>query len=273
MSERTEPPLFELEEVRYGYREVTALAGLSLAVPAGTRIVLLGANGSGKSSVLRLLDGLDVPQSGAVRFQGVELTAERLADEAFVLDFRRRVGLVFQDADVQLFNPTVFDELAFGPLQLGWPSERIRARVEETLERMGIAALRDRAPHHLSGGEKRRVALASVIINEPEVLLLDEPTAMLDPQSESQIVDLLASWSDGRRTAVTATNDLDLIADIADRCIVLRQGRVVAEGTPGEVLGDRAMLEACGLMRGHRHVHESGQSHSHPYVHRRHDHR
>jgi cobalt/nickel transport system ATP-binding protein len=272
MSEPAAAPLFELAAVRFGYQEVAALDGLSLALEAGARVALLGANGSGKSTLLRLLDGLDFPHSGEVRFQGRPLTAERLADDDFAFDFRRRVGLVFQHSDVQLFNPTVFDELAFGPLQLGWARERIRARVEEMLEAMGLGALGDRPPHHLSGGEKRRVALASVLILEPEVLLLDEPTAMLDPRSESGIIDLLAGWAGGGRTAVTATNDLDLIADIADRCVVLRQGRVAADGTPGEIVRDRAMLEECGLLRAHRHVHESGEVHSHPHLHRRHDH-
>ncbi len=270
-----EPPLFELERVRYGYdgyRAVPALDDVSLTFSAGTRVALLGANGSGKSTLLRLLDGLDFPQSGAVRFRGITLDEERLRDDRFAFELRRTVGLVFQNADAQLFNPTVIDELAFGPLQLGWPKQRIRERSEEVLATLGIGALRDRAPHRLSGGEKRRVALASVLILDPEVLLLDEPTAMLDPQSESGIIDLLVGWAGSGRTVVTAINDLELVADIADRCVVLRAGRVVADGSPHDIVRDHELLRACGLLHAHRHTHESGETHSHPHLHRHHDH-
>ena len=184
-------PAFELQDVGYAYQEVAALDGLSLVIARGQRVVLLGANGSGKSTLLRLLDGLYFPDRGVLEAFGEPLTEARLADEAINFAFRRRVGLVFQNPDVQLFNPTVFDELAFGPLQLGWPSARIRERIEAMLARFAIGHLKDRAPHRLSGGEKKRVALASVLILEPDVLLLDEPTAALDPESQSEVIRFL----------------------------------------------------------------------------------
>ena len=169
-------PIFEVRDATYRYHEVTALDGLNLTVMPGQRIVLLGANGSGKSTLLSMLDGLCFPEKGSVTFQGEPLAEDRLRGQV-EFDFRRRVALVFQNPDVQLFNPTVFDEVAFGPLQLRWTKEQIRLRVSEILEQLEIAHLKDRSPHHLSTGEKKRVALASVLILDPEVLLLDEPTA------------------------------------------------------------------------------------------------
>jgi cobalt/nickel transport system ATP-binding protein len=265
------PPVFEVDDVSYSYERVVALDAVSLAIPAGLRVALLGANGSGKSTLLRLLDGLCLAGPGTVRFCGEPLTEERFQDEAFSFDFRRRVGLVFQNPDAQLFNPTVFDELAFGPLQLRWPRDLIRQRVAKTLDDLNIGHLKDRPPHRLSGGEKKRVAIASVLILDPHVLLLDEPTAALDPQSQSQTIDLLAGWKETGRTVVTATHDLDSVEEIADYCFVFQSGRLVSQGAPSAVLGDVNLLRRTGLLHAHRHAHAPGEVHSHP--HRHHDHR
>jgi len=259
-------PIFELRDVTYRYHEVTALDGLSLTIASGERVALLGANGSGKSTLLSMLDGLCFAEKGSVAFQGEALTESRLSGEV-EFGFRRRVALVFQNPDVQLFNPTVFDEVAFGPLQLRWPREQILLRVNETLEQMEIAHLKERSPHHLSTGEKKRVALASVLILDPEVLLLDEPTAALDPKSESHMIDFLVSCRGGRKTVVTATHDLDLVEDIADICHVFQRGRIVATGTPAEILNDGALLLATNLIHAHRHAHLPGELHSHPHRH------
>jgi cobalt/nickel transport system ATP-binding protein len=263
--------LFDLAGVGFRYQEVQAIRGLTLQVVDGTRVALVGANGSGKSTLLRLLDALYFPDAGSIRFRGEALTEAAFADDAFSQSFRRRVGLVFQNPDVQLFNPTVFDEVAFGPLQLGWQSEEVRARVEDTMHRMRLAELRDRAPQRLSGGEKKRVALASVLVMEPEVLLLDEPTAALDPRSRSEIIDLLVGWSDGSKSVITATHDLDALEEIADRCCVLHAGEVVADAPPAEILRDAALLDRTNLIHVHRHRHGS-QLHVHPHVHRHHEH-
>ena len=208
----------------------------------GKRVALLGANGSGKSTLLRLLDALYFPDSGSISFHGQPLDQDRFEDDRFAFDFRRRVGLVFQNPDVQLFNPTVFDEVAFAPLQLRWTKEEIVRRVDQMLDMMEIGHLKDRPPHRLSGGEKKRVALASVLVLDPEVLLLDEPTAALDPRSQSQIIDLLIGWGDGSKTVITATHDLGLVEDIADYCFVLQHGRIAAEGNPADVLRDTELL-------------------------------
>ncbi len=217
--------------------------------------------------------GCTSPAQGSVSFDGPPLTFERLQDDSFALAFRRRVALVFQNPDVQLFNPTVFDEVAFAPLQLQWPKEEVVARVNATLELMGISHLRDRPPYRLSGGEKKRVALASVIVLDPDVLLLDEPTATLDPRSQSQIIDLIQEWKGSSKTVISATHQLEIVEDIADRILVLEEGRVAASGTAAEMLGDHELLLRANLVHAHRHSHGK-VTHSHPHIHShsRHDH-
>jgi cobalt/nickel transport system ATP-binding protein len=259
--------LFELEHVTYRYEGITAVDDLSVAIPEGSRTVLLGANGSGKSTLLRLLDGLIFGESGAIWFRGEELSEEHLQDDSIGLPFRRSVGMVFQNPDVQLFNPTVFDEVAFGPLQLRWPKKEIRDRVDEILDRMRIGHLKHRIPQRLSGGEKKRVALASVLVLDPAVLLLDEPTAALDPRSQSEVIDLMVEWAGGAKSVITATHDLGDLEDIADHCFVLDAGRLVAEGRPGDILRDRELLRRTNLIHAHRHKHAGGPVHSHPHTH------
>jgi len=259
-------PLFDLRDVGYHYGSQAALRDLSITVHAGERIVLLGANGSGKSTLLRVLDALYYPDAGSVRFCGRELTEELLLDDEFCFDFRRRVGLVFQNPDVQLFNPTVYEEIAFGPLQLRWPKEKIEESVARAMEFMQVEPLRSRPPYGLSGGEKKRVAIASVLVMDPEVLLLDEPTSALDPRSQSRIIDLIAAWKNSERTVITATHQLDIVEEIADRAHVLHEGRIVAGGAPREVLADLELLDRCNLVHRHRHSHD-GVEHSHPHQH------
>jgi len=266
-------PIFEVQNVCFDYEQIPALRGLSLTIGRGQSVALLGANGSGKSTLLRLLDALCFPSRGSISFCSEPLTTEQLRSDEFALPFRRRVALVCQNPDVQLFNPSVFDEVAFGPLQMGWLSAEVVARVEETMHLMGIAHLRDRAPYRLSGGEKKRVALASVIVLDPDVLLLDEPTAMLDPRSQSQLIDLIQSWKSSSKTVITATHQLEIVEDIADRVFVLEQGSVVAAGSPQEILSDGDLLLHANLVHAHRHTHGT-MTHSHPHLHShaRHEH-
>ncbi len=261
-------PTFELQDVTYRYEHAVALDGLNLAIPSGRRMTLLGPNGSGKSTLLRMLDGLCFPQIGIVLFRGEPLTSERFSNEPFSFRFRQQTGFVFQNPDVQLFSATVFDEVAFGPLQLRWPKEQIRRKVEESLDQMEIAHLRSRTPQYLSMGEKKRVALASVLVLDPETLLLDEPTAGLDPRSESRMIDFLARCGHGSKTVVIATHDLDIVEDISDFCCIFQNGRVLAEGTPPAILGNTSLLEQANLLHSHLHTHSSGEAHAHPHLHR-----
>ncbi|MEI6321731.1 MAG: ABC transporter ATP-binding protein [bacterium] len=262
--------IYDLQNANYRYQEVLALDSVTCAIERGERIAILGANGSGKSTLLRLLDGLYFAQSGSVSFEGRELNEESLQDENFVYEFRKRVGFVFQNPDVQLFNPTVFDELAFGPLQLRWSRKQIIEAVDIMLERMNLMHLKHRVPHRLSGGEKKRVALASVLMLDPEVLLLDEPTAYLDPKSQSQMIDFLVECQHDK-TVITATHDLEIVGDIAERCIVFEEGRVAQSGTPSQILGDESLLRRTSLIHEHRHRHGS-DVHKHPHLHKFHTH-
>jgi cobalt/nickel transport system ATP-binding protein len=260
--------MFRVENVTFRYGSVVALDGVSFDIQEGQRSALLGANGSGKSTLLRMLDGLCFPDSGRISFRGDNIDEAGLEDDKFAMTFRRRVGLVFQNPDVQLFNPTVFDEVAFGPLQMRWPKAEILERVQATLKTLEITHLKDRPPHRLSGGEKKRVAIASVLVLDPEVLLLDEPTAALDPRSQSQIIDLLIGWGDGKKTVITATHDLGLVEDIADDCFLMQAGKLVAHGAPSSILEDEALLRSSNLIHEHRHAHPTLGIHTHPHTHR-----
>ncbi len=260
------PATFEVQDISFSYESIPAIRGLTLRVEEGDRIALLGANGSGKSTLLRILDALYFPSAGSVAFKGDVLTQERFQQDEFFLNFRRRVALVFQNPDSQLFNPTVFDEVAYGPLQMQWGKEEVLRRVDEMLKLMSIPHLKDRPPYRLSGGEKKRVALASVLVLDPEVLLLDEPTATLDPKSQSQVVDLIQQWKGTARTVITATHQLEIVEDIADRVLVLEAGSVIAEGTPSEILSNSDLLLRANLIHAHRHSH-GDVVHSHPHVH------
>jgi len=253
--------VFEAIDLHYSYGKIAALNGLNLNIFQGERIAFLGANGSGKSTLLRLLDALYFPSSGELRYQGTKLTEELFDEESFAFSYRREVALVFQNPDVQLFCPTVYEEVAFGPLQMKWPKEVIRVRVAETLDLLKISHLAERVPHQLSGGEKKKVALASVLILDPKVILLDEPCAALDPRSQMQIIEFLSEWGNKSKTIVTATHDLHTLEDIADRCVVFEQGEIIASGVPHDILHDHDLLKRSNLMHSHRG--RAGASHVH----------
>jgi cobalt/nickel transport system ATP-binding protein len=241
--------IFDVHDVHFAYEgQAAALAGVSLSIGRGERTAILGANGSGKSTLLKMLDGLYFPTMGSIQAFGRPLTERALADDVFNFDFRRRVGLVFQESDVQLFSPSVWDEVAFAPLQLGFTREQVIERVNMALAALRIEGLADRPPHRLSGGEKKRVALASVLSLDPEVWLLDEPTAGLDPRSQAWLVEFLAGQGAAGKTIVTATHDLRIVGAIAERAYVLDETHhLVAQGAVSEILADRALLAACNL--------------------------
>jgi cobalt/nickel transport system ATP-binding protein len=257
-------PLFVLSGVRYRYggRQL-ALDGIDLRIERGERVALLGANGSGKSTLLKLLDGIISPSAGTMRALGRDVAA--VADGVDAFRFHREVGLVFQDPDIQLFSATVFDDVAFGPLQLGLSQAEVRAVSDDALRQMEISHLADRAPFELSGGEKKRAAIASVLSLQPEVLLLDEPTASLDPRTKWVLVNLIRQLGEGGKTLVTATHELDIVPLIADRVVVIGENRrVLADGQPAAVLADRELLLRANLIHEHLHEH-GGAPHSHDH--------
>jgi cobalt/nickel transport system ATP-binding protein len=243
-------PVLVCKDLRYAYLgRFTALDGVSFSVHLGEKVALLGANGCGKSTLLKVLDGLVFPDSGDYRAYGVEVTEDTLEDEQFSTAFRSRIGFIFQNSDVQVFSPSVREEIAFGPLQLGLSRERAAARVDDVLALLDIADLADRAPYQLSSGQKKRVAIASVLAMNPEVLLFDEPTAALDPRSQQWLVELIGELSRAGKTIVMATHDLDVLDVVADRCLVFsEQHQLVAEGGVDEILGDRDLLLDVNLV-------------------------
>jgi cobalt/nickel transport system ATP-binding protein len=265
---------FDLVQIRQEYRKgVPALDGIDLAICCGEHVAIVGANGSGKSTLLKMIDGLVFPTSGTITAFGQPLTEDALEDPEFRREFRSRVGFVFQDADVQLFCSNGFDELAFGPLQLGLDETEVRRRVAEVALQLRIEKLLDRPPYTLSGGEKKRVAIASVLTMEPHVLLLDEPTNALDPRSQVWLLDLLSEWKQAGHTVVIATHDLSIAEESADRIVVLSEDhRIAADGSPEDVLRDRDVLLAVNLIHEHAHrhgdvTHVHGHAHTHGHAH------
>ena len=261
--------IFSFRGVSYVYDEnLVALEKVDLDIRRGERVAILGANGCGKSTLLKILDGLYFPTSGQVCYRERPLSEAAFREDEFHFAFRRQVGLVFQDSDIQLFCPSVWEEVAFAPLQLGLSREEVAWRVERALAALRIEPLAGRAPHRLSSGEKKRVALASVLSLNPEVWLLDEPTAGLDPRSQAWLEDFVIEQGELGKTVVTATHDLSIVDSIADRVYVLGEDhRLAAQGAPADILGDEALLKACNLIHDHRHRHGQGE-HSHPHIHR-----
>jgi cobalt/nickel transport system ATP-binding protein len=266
-AETAAAPVFQLEKVSYHYPGgETGVRDLDLVIHAQERVVLLGANGSGKSTLLKVLDGLLFPQAGSLQAFGRELHEKSLNDDGFNHAFRRRVGFVFQNSETQLFSSTVWEEIAFGPLHLGLDEAAVRQRVTEVLELFGLKGLKDRPPFKLSGGEKKKVALAAVMATNPAVLLLDEPTAALDPRTRRWLIDMLVQFGQFGKTLVTSTHELDIIEEIADRVLIFDEThQVVANGTPAELLSDQDLLCRVNLIdpRFHRHTHEGDHRHYH----------
>ncbi len=263
-----EQNVFEVKDLTYScLGKFPALCGIDLDINERERIALLGANGSGKSSLLNILNGLAFPQKGEIRFRGQRLSEESLRDEGFNGLFRRTVGFVFQNSDAQLFSSTVWDEIAFGPIQLGLSRTEVEGRVIDLLKMLHMENLRERSPYQLSGGEKKKVAIASTLAINPDVLLLDEPTNGLDPRTQSWLVELLEELHRVGKTLITATHDLNIVERISDRVIVLAEDHTVAaEGSASEVLENRLLLLDANLIHDHLHRH-AGIAHSHGHGH------
>lgn len=254
--------MLELTDVSYGYNGKRVLSGIGFAVATGEKLTLLGANGSGKSTLLKILDGLLAPATGEYRFQGRAVTPAALKAADRNRDFRRRVGLLFQNPDAMLFNPTVFDEIAFGPRQSGLTD--VEDRVAHWAEVVGITRHLDRPPFGLSGGEKQKVCLAALLALEPELLLLDEPAAALDPRSTGWLVDFLAGLD---CTVITTTHNLSLAPELGSRALVLGAGHdLIYDGGIETFLADEQRLLAANLVHIHKHRH-GGVEHRHFHVH------
>lgn len=235
-------PIVSVRDIIFSYPAgVSALKGVSLAIRPGERTAILGPNGSGKSTLILLIAGLLTPQKGDIEVFGEKTTSKDFQK------FRSRIGVVFQDPDDQLFNPSVIEDVEYGPKNLKLPEDDVKQRSSHVLEKMGIAHLGARPPHRLSFGEKKKVSLATALVLKPELLILDEPTANLDLVSRRALIDTLNELNKQGTTIIVSTHDVEALPELADRIIVISHGKLLGEGETHAVLQDAALLEASGL--------------------------
>jgi cobalt/nickel transport system ATP-binding protein len=260
--------IFELKDVHFSYlAKFPALCGVDLNIREGEKIAIIGANGTGKSTLLQMLDGLIFPDKGRITAFGRELKEDVFNDESFSREFRSKVGLVFQNPDIQLFCPTVEEDIIFGPLQLGVPENEIRKRLKGLTGILNISHLLTRPPHRLSVGEKRKVAIASTLAVSPQVIILDEPTAGLDPRTTRQIIDLIIQANLDGKTIISSTHDLHIVEEISDLVYVFSAEKKIARfGATNELLEDTSFLKEHNLIHIHSHRHKD-KIHIHPHLH------
>lgn len=260
--------VFALDRADFNYNGSHEIfSNFSLNINAGESVCLLGANGSGKSTLLKIFCGLIFLSAGRFKAFGQEITEDLLENNRFAQKYHCRIGYVFQNSDAQLFNSRVWDEIAYGPRQLKCGEAEIKTRVEDVMNMLNIGMLSDRSPYRLSGGEKKKVAVASTLVLNPQVLILDEPTNGLDPKTQRWLVELLVELNRQGRTIITATHNLDLAHAISKRALILSEDhRLVYDGPSHTALADRQLLMSVNLIDEYCHVHGDG-SHTHRYTH------
>jgi cobalt/nickel transport system ATP-binding protein len=231
--------IVEVHDLNHTYPDGTkAVRGISFRIHHGESVAVVGANGAGKSTLLLHLNGYLPPQTGTVRIGDFPLT------KATVPNIRKTVGMIFQNPDDQLFMPTVYEDVAFGPQNLGLPPDEVEQRVVDALSRTNVAHLRERPPYKLSGGEKRAVAIATVLSMSPDILVMDEPTSNLDPKARRALIELLGGF---QHTKIIATHDLDMVLDLCERTIVIHEGKIMADGPTVAIFQDVDLLAASHL--------------------------
>ncbi|ENN95595.1 ABC transporter releated protein [Methanocaldococcus villosus KIN24-T80] len=219
--------IFKLKEVSYSYGKNCVLEDINMEIYKNEILVILGPNGAGKTTLLKIIDGLIFPKKGEIYFKNIKITESLLHSKEFVREFRSKVGFVFQNPDLMLFNPTVWDEVLYTPLQI-YDKEKAIKMAEKALKKLKIYHLKDRHPYNLSGGEKKKVAISSILSSDPEVILMDEPTASLDPKSRNELIDIILDLKKEGKTIIIVTHDLSL-ASLADRCYIINK-RILFEG-------------------------------------------
>lgn len=260
--------VFSLRGVEFSYPNTSPLLfDLNLDFCYGDSVCLLGANGSGKSTILKMLCALLFPTRGTFTAFGDHINEARMENDLYAKEYRRRVGFVFQNSEAQLFTTRIWDEIAFGPLQIGLSAREVKQRVEDMAGLLHIEELLERSPYRLSGGEKKKVALACILVMNPDVLILDEPTNGLDPKTQRWLTELLLQLNRAGRTIITATHNLELAHAISKRALVLsEEHRLVGDGNTHEILGNRDLLIKVNLIDEYTHIHESHE-HTHRFIH------
>ncbi len=234
----TSKKIVEIKDLNYTYPDGTeALRGINLEIFEGESVGLIGPNGSGKSTLLLHLNGILRGNNGLVRVMDMDMDKD-------IKEIRSKIGLVFQDPDDQLFSPSVFDDVAFGPINMGFSRDEVERRVEMALSQVDMHGYEERSPHHLSFGEKKRVSIATVLSMNPEILVLDEPTSNVDPRARKELIEFLKSFG---ITKIIATHDMDMVAEVCDKVFLLYNGKIIAKGYVKEILSDIDLLESHGL--------------------------
>lgn len=259
--------MIDLKNVSYSYGKSKALDNISLKINKGEAVALVGPNGSGKSTLMKMINGIVFPEQGIYRFDGEEINAGRLRDTKFSKLFHQRVGFVFQNSDVQLFCSDVYEEIAFGPRQMGLSQEEVEKRVDDCLKMLSIEELKHRTPYHLSGGEKKKVSIASILAMNPDVFVLDEPTNGLDPKAQRWLVELLVELNRAGKTLITSTHNLELIQVISQRSILFDEShRIAADLQTEALLENVGLLKTVNLVDDYYHSH-CGSAHKHFHIH------
>lgn len=236
--------LLKIQDLHYMYGNgKLALEGISVDINAGEKIAVIGSNGSGKSTFFLNINGVLMPEKGELSFRDTVVNKKNLKE------LRKNIGIVFQDADNQIIASTVKAEIGFGPMNLKLPKEEVSARVEEAMEYMNISELKDRPPHYLSGGEKKRVSIADIIAMKPEIIIFDEPTASLDPLNAMMLEEVLDKIGSHGKTLLISTHDVDFVYRWAERVLVFHQGKIIADGTSLEVFNDIDILKKANLRK------------------------
>lgn len=234
----------ETKDLSYTYHDGTqALKKVNIKIKKGEKIAIMGPNGAGKSTLFSHFNGLNEPTSGHVEIDGEKIVFER--DE--LLKVRQKVGIVFQDPNDQLFAPTVKEDVAFGPMNLGLDYDEVERRIKESLEMVGMAGFEDKTPHHLSGGQQKRVAIAGIIAMRPEIMILDEPTAGLDPEGVDKVLNILNNLNKEGMSIVISSHDIEMVSQFADKIFVLYDGVIIAEGDKHQIFSDKELLRKAHL--------------------------
>ncbi|MBN2110183.1 MAG: ATP-binding cassette domain-containing protein [Methanosarcinaceae archaeon] len=238
--------ILETKDLAFSYPDGTlALDDINVRIEQGKKIAFVGRNGSGKSTLFLAMNGTHRPKKGEIRFHGKPMKY----DSKSLREIRKNIGIVFQNSDDQIFAPTIYQDVAFGPVNLGYPKEKVEEIVHRTLEYVGLTHLRDKPPHHLSGGQKKRVAIAGIIAMDPEIIILDEPLANLDPVGADEVMDLLNELNYFGKTIIISTHDVDLAYSWADYIFLMNERRVISEGMPDEIFMQDENLKAASLKR------------------------